>query len=606
MPLADPRIEAALSHLVDAPHDFYAASTAGALYGTLEDASVALFAAAKESEPAADAFGPLDELLVDGFDADQIWEQMQLLNEGLLNHIEFLVDELGALQQSDMPTMDDEPLSDDADDVAASDVDSVGANDDVDDEIASVADSSDSELAATADDANDDDGSDNDVDVDDGDSDDYDEDDIEGMDGHNMDEEAASMSYKEFFGDEAPDGKLSTLEREADLLDEEDEDAEAASAPLSSQVADLFQGDGSDMDDLDDDDNADDLDLAEDGDDRMDLDVDDADLDAGDDDEEDEDGFIRNPTGAPPRGPDASAQSGAPQSTFERQNADMTRQIEMLEFESIQAKKWSLRGEVSSSTRPINSLLEEDILFDTVSKPVPIVSEEFTMSLEDRIKDRILKKEFNDVVRKIKLDAPVYRPREEVSSERSKQSLAELYEGEYLKSVGENKSSAVVEALTEQHKEIEELERDLFYKLDALSSFFYAPKPVMPEIAVKHDVAALTMEEAIPAFVSDAATKAPEEVYKKQATLKSRDEMSSSEKQAVRKVAKAKKAQTYRDRTKSEETIKSGRAGKHQEAQRAIKQLLADKNVTILDGKGQTSQKDKNKRGQSSGTKLRL
>ncbi len=51
-------------------------------------------------------------------------------------------------------------------------------------------------------------------------------------------------------------------------------------------------------------------------------------------------------------------------------------------------------------------------------------------------------------------------------------------------------------------------------KLDALSHFQFAPKPLVAELEVsKKDIPALAMEEVAPAMVSTAALRAPEEVY---------------------------------------------------------------------------------------------
>ena len=51
-------------------------------------------------------------------------------------------------------------------------------------------------------------------------------------------------------------------------------------------------------------------------------------------------------------------------------------------------------------------------------------------------------------------------------------------------------------------------------KLDALSHFHYAPKPVLEELAVRSDIAAVLMEEAAPVAVSTASMRLPGEVFK--------------------------------------------------------------------------------------------
>jgi U3 small nucleolar RNA-associated protein MPP10 len=47
-------------------------------------------------------------------------------------------------------------------------------------------------------------------------------------------------------------------------------------------------------------------------------------------------------------------------------------------------------GEATSRSRPVNSLLEEDLEFERAMKAVPIVTEESVNSLEELIKKRIV------------------------------------------------------------------------------------------------------------------------------------------------------------------------------------------------------------------------
>ncbi|RUP11984.1 Mpp10 protein-domain-containing protein, partial [Jimgerdemannia flammicorona] len=185
---------------------------------------------------------------------------------------------------------------------------------------------------------------------------------------------------------------------------------------------------------------------------------------------------------------------------------------------NVGEKDWTLGGEASSKARPLNSLLEEDLEFEHVVKPVPVITQETTETLEEMIKRRILDNAFNDVERKAD---PTFRPylpskRVELSDEKSKKSLAENYEDDYVKetTVGgiANEKDKV---LKKEHQEIDNMFRDLCQKLDALSNFHYTPKPPKPEIAVISDAPAISMEEVIPVNVSDATLLAPEEVYDK-------------------------------------------------------------------------------------------
>lgn len=76
-------------------------------------------------------------------------------------------------------------------------------------------------------------------------------------------------------------------------------------------------------------------------------------------------------------------------STFEKQQLKLSKQISLLETEAVEPKPWTLMGEASGKSRPLNALLEEDLEVDYAAKPVPIITEETTMSLEDIIKARI-------------------------------------------------------------------------------------------------------------------------------------------------------------------------------------------------------------------------
>lgn len=66
----------------------------------------------------------------------------------------------------------------------------------------------------------------------------------------------------------------------------------------------------------------------------------------------------------------------------------------------------------------------------------------------------------------------------ELSDEKSKKSLAELYEEEYIKQKTNDQTNEKDEALKQEHKAISEMFDALCYKLDALSNFHFTPKPV--------------------------------------------------------------------------------------------------------------------------------
>ncbi|CAI2184095.1 11050_t:CDS:10, partial [Funneliformis geosporum] len=212
-------------------------------------------------------------------------------------------------------------------------------------------------------------------------------------------------------------------------------------------------------------------------------------------------------------------------SSFQKRQERIKHQIEQFETENVAEKDWTLVGEASSKDRPINSLLEENLEFDHIVKPVPVITEQFTEKLEDIIKRRILDETFDDVERKRDPNFRPFLPSKliEISDEKSKKSLAEIYEEDYVN------------------------------QTNALSNFHYTPKPPKPEITIISDLPAISMEEVIPVNVSDAKLLAPEEVYdKKKGEIKGETEKDSNEKKRahVAKKRAKKKEKLLKEREK--------------------------------------------------------
>ncbi|XP_061451477.1 U3 small nucleolar ribonucleoprotein protein MPP10 isoform X2 [Rhineura floridana] len=200
-------------------------------------------------------------------------------------------------------------------------------------------------------------------------------------------------------------------------------------------------------------------------------------------------------------------------SSFEKRQEKMSENIKLLEEELLMEKPWQLRGEVTGQKRPENSLLEEMVLFDHAVKMAPVITEETTLELEEIIKRRIKDQAWDDVIRKEKPkeDPYEYKKRLTLDHEKSKLSLAEIYEQEYLK-LNQKKME---EEEKPEHAEIQKMMDSLFLKLDALSNFHFTPKPPVPEVKIVSNLPAITMEEVAPVSVSDAALLAPEEVKEK-------------------------------------------------------------------------------------------
>uniref|UniRef100_A0A670K4S3 U3 small nucleolar ribonucleoprotein protein MPP10 n=1 Tax=Podarcis muralis TaxID=64176 RepID=A0A670K4S3_PODMU len=205
--------------------------------------------------------------------------------------------------------------------------------------------------------------------------------------------------------------------------------------------------------------------------------------------------------------------SAETKSSFEKRQEKMSEKIKSLEKELLMEKPWQLRGEVTGQKRPENSLLEEMVIFDHAVKMAPVITEETTLELEEIIKRRIKDQAWDDVVRKEKPkeDPYEYKKRLTLDHEKSKLSLAEIYEQEYLK-LNQKKTE---EEEKPEHAEIQKMMDSLFLRLDALSNFHFTPKPPVPEVKIVSNLPAITMEEVAPVSVSDAALLAPEEIKEK-------------------------------------------------------------------------------------------
>lgn len=126
----------------------------------------------------------------------------------------------------------------------------------------------------------------------------------------------------------------------------------------------------------------------------------------------------------------AAAGSAEVKSSFELRQERLRAKIKEMEDEAIGPKSWQLMGETKAELRPENALLEEDLVFDHTTRQAPVITEETTRTLEDIIKQRIKDQAFDDVERKVKpvYDATEYKKKLVLDQEKSKFSLAEIYE----------------------------------------------------------------------------------------------------------------------------------------------------------------------------------
>ncbi|NXI93924.1 MPP10 protein, partial [Psophia crepitans] len=242
-------------------------------------------------------------------------------------------------------------------------------------------------------------------------------------------------------------------------------------------------------------------------------------------------------------------------SSFEKRQEKMSKKIKSLEEELLEEKPWQLKGEVTGQKRPENSLLEETVLFDHAVRMPPVITEETTFQLEDIIKQRILDEAWDDVVpkEKPKEEAFEYKKRITLDHEKSKLSLAEIYEQEYMK-LHQQKTE---EEENPEHKEIQEMMDSLFLKLDALCNFHFTPKPPVPEVKIVSNLPAISMEEVAPVAVSDATLLAPEEIKEKNKAgdVKTDAEKTPTDKKRERRKKKLRKRKRLREKEKRQKLL---------------------------------------------------
>ncbi|KIY71598.1 Mpp10 protein [Cylindrobasidium torrendii FP15055 ss-10] len=270
--------------------------------------------------------------------------------------------------------------------------------------------------------------------------------------------------------------------------------------------------------------------------------------------------------------------------THEKRMAALKEQITALEEENVGKKDWTLLGEATSRSRPQNSLLEEDLEFERVMKAAPIITEEVVKGLEDRIKARILDNNFDDVVRKRAVEDKPFLPSRvfELKDTKSTQSLAQIYEDEYVATQSGGTTDDRDGKLVKEHKEIDHLWENICYKLDALCNAHFTPKAPKATISSVSNVSSVSFESALPTAQSSASMLAPEEVHKPEAAdLKSRSEMTPEEKRALHN--KTKKA------NKKRKEQLNGAVDKYAKPKGSVKQQKEDALKSVVkNGKGVT------------------
>ena len=145
-------------------------------------------------------------------------------------------------------------------------------------------------------------------------------------------------------------------------------------------------------------------------------------------------------------------------SKHELQQERLVKKIAHLEEAAVGSKPWQMGGEVAAPSRGENSLLAEDLEYDTAVRQAPVVTEDVARALEDIIRQRVKDKAWDDVERKVR---PVEDPREYkkklvLDQEKSKLSLAQVYEEEYVKLAEGAEAAKTKTSIGLLDKEVEE------------------------------------------------------------------------------------------------------------------------------------------------------
>ncbi|MCO5604663.1 hypothetical protein L7F22_058833 [Adiantum nelumboides] len=233
------------------------------------------------------------------------------------------------------------------------------------------------------------------------------------------------------------------------------------------------------------------------------------------------------------------------------------------------------------------------------------------------IKQRILEGRFDDVQRRLNIEAMPFLPSRmlELSDQKSGKSLAEIYEDQYedqkATENGQVQTPEQDRKLEEEHREIDELFDDINNKLDALTNAHFTPRAPKASIQTLSNAPAITMESSLPATSSGRSMLAPEEVYdagRHNVSLTGdRSEMTPGEKQRMQRKLRADKAarnSRIEDARRKIEINRAavgagpggpkGRKAEEREKEEALKRLMGNKGVSVV-GKGNEDKRAKGK-----------
>ncbi|XP_021753133.1 U3 small nucleolar ribonucleoprotein protein MPP10-like [Chenopodium quinoa] len=510
------------------------------LSGFARLASQHLFASLKPYSPKS----PFDQLHSDGFDVEQIWQQIDLQSQPLINTLKreikryeekpeqilklFGVSGANGVLEKDI--MDNVDLDSEEDSEESEGLSDEGEDESEEDE---------------EDEKEDDDDDDEEEDIED-DGDGVPEVEDEFLKIKDLEKYLVREEEKEYGSEKKESKKNKKKAKRGKNVDDEEDQSEESEEDDADELL-MYGGDGGSEDGSEDNiryedfyvpdkkrpvkkqkqvDKSDDSEMEEENADASDdLEMEDNDVSDADDSEMEDDDDEQNKGNL---------------STYEKEREKIQAKIKQMEAENLAPKDWTMQGEISASKRPVDSALEVDLDFEHNIRPPPVITEEVTASLEEIIKKRILEGHFDDVQRAPKVPSAAPKETKELDDNKSKKGLAEIYEEEYAQQTGF--VAAPLSFNDELKEEASNLFKRLCLKLDALSHFHFAPKPVIEDMSIQTNVPALAMEEIAPVAVSDAAMLAPEEVFSGKKDIKEANELTKED----RKKRRAKKKRKFK------------------------------------------------------------
>jgi len=300
---------------------------------------------------------------------------------------------------------------------------------------------------------------------------------------------------------------------------------------------------------------------------------------------------------------------GEMKSSHELRTLRLQKKIKEIETDAVKAKSWQMTGEVAAVERPENALLQEHLDYETVSKQAPIITEEVSKRLEDIIKQRIKDLAWDDVERKVKpVENPYdYKKKLILDQEKSKLSLAQVYEEEYLKQKGELEDSKKTPGMLDEEEEdkpetldeIKKKMKDLFSKLDTLTHYNYTPQAAHADVKIIRNLPTISMEEVAPVAMNDANLLAPQEISdkKKGEDIGTSERTSTDKKRDLRlKKAKQRKIKKAKEqKLKLAEKLNPGLATKYSKkaAIKAIEQAEKEGKVKTIKEKNKATKSSK-------------